>query len=253
MAEHPSPPIPRKLLRGLAGVLLVVVIAAGCVATRLWPHQLDGLSSEAGRIEHALGPAGWAVAFGLQLLIAMCGILPASLGAITAGMAYGIVPAFLLSGTATVTGALIAFRLSRSFFKPLIAHALRRRRLDRLDMAVAAEGWRLVCLLRLSPLMPFAMTSYALGLTSLSMRDYLLGTLASLPALLGYVALGRLAGLSTAASLGRTQPLHWALLAMAVAATLFLTLRMGRIVRHALRLPEPASSSSILERAPAQQ
>ena len=209
------------------------------MAARLWPHELAGLSAEAGRIERSLGPAGWALAFALQLLIALCGVLPASLGAMTAGMAYAVLPAFLLSGAATVAGALIAFRLSRSFFKPLIMRTVaKRQHLVRFDTAVAGEGWRLVCLLRLSPLMPFAMTSYALGLTSLTMRDYLLGTLASLPALLGYVVLGRLAGLGASAlSADRVRPLHWALLGLAIAATLFLTLRIGRLLRRALRAP----------------
>ena len=256
MAERALRPLRLPPLAAITGAALVLVVAAGILAARLWPHQLAAASTAASRIEHSLGLAGWALAFGLQLVIALCGVLPASLGAITAGVAYGIVPAFLLSGTATLAGALIAFRLSRSLFKPVIERTLRRRpRLDRIDVAVAEEGWRLVCLLRLSPLMPFAVTSYALGLTSLTMRDYLLGTLASLPALLGYVVLGRLAGLGTvAASSGHAQRLHWALLALAVAATAVLTLRIGRLLRRALRLPEAsAGRPAILRRASARQ
>ena len=38
--------------------------------------------------------------------------------------------------------------------------------------------------------MPFVATSYLLGLSAISLRDYMLGTLAALPALLGYVSLG---------------------------------------------------------------
>ncbi|GAN65025.1 hypothetical protein Abor_003_095 [Acetobacter orientalis] len=50
----------------------------------------------------------------------------------------------------------------------------------------------MVCLLRISPILPFAVTSYVLGFTELSTADYILGTLASLPALLGYVFIGTL-------------------------------------------------------------
>ena len=57
-----------------------------------------------------------------------------------------------------------------------------------LDRSVAAEGWRLVCLMRLSPVMPFAPTSYALSLSSVRLADYLIGTLAALPALLAWPA-----------------------------------------------------------------
>jgi len=38
--------------------------------------------------------------------------------------------------------------------------------------------------------MPFVATSYLLGLSAISLRDYMLGILAALPALLGYVSLG---------------------------------------------------------------
>ena len=73
----------------------------------------------------------------------------------------------------------------------------------------------MVTLLRISPVMPFALTSYGLGLTRISQRDFLAGTLASLPSLAGYVALGALgkeglrledAGLVN----GGVKVVHWA-------------------------------------------
>jgi hypothetical protein len=39
-------------------------------------------------------------------------------------------------------------------------------------------------------LMPFVATSYLLGLSTISLRDYMHETLAAIPALLGYVSLG---------------------------------------------------------------
>ncbi len=64
--------------------------------------------------------------------------------------------------------------------------------ITRIDEAMTSDGWRTVVLLRVSPVMPFALTSYGLGLTRISQRDFLLGSLASLPALIGYVAIGAL-------------------------------------------------------------
>ena len=58
---------------------------------------------------------------------------------------------------------------------------------------LAQDGWRIVCLLRVSPVMPFAATSYVLGMSAVGIQAYVLGTLASLPALLGYVYIGTLA------------------------------------------------------------
>jgi uncharacterized membrane protein YdjX (TVP38/TMEM64 family) len=47
-----------------------------------------------------------------------------------------------------------------------------RPRLRNLDALIARDGWKLVCLLRVSPIMPFSATSLALGLSPIGLRDY---------------------------------------------------------------------------------
>ncbi len=230
----------RGMLRVGAGLLLVALAAIGVLAVRIWPHELALGLDAAVRRTRDLGAAGWVAAALAQIVIALCGVLPASAGALMAGVLYGIVPGFLLSALGTLVGAALAFLVTRSLFRPLVARALSRRpRVDRLDEAVARDGWRMVCLLRISPVMPFAVTSYALGLTGLGLRDYLVGTLAALPALLGYVVLGHLAGagLDTMAA-NRMRPVHWVLLGVAIAATALLTLRLGRMIARVVRLPD---------------
>ena len=54
--------------------------------------------------------------------------------------------------------------------------------------------------------MPFVATSYLLGLSAISLRDYMLGTLAALPALLGYVSLGAFSRAGVSASTGAAGP-----------------------------------------------
>lgn len=225
--------------RIVVAVVLLLLAAGGIVGIRVWPHQIANVLNTMEQVSHSLGAAGWLLAASIQVLIALCGILPASVGALAAGMLYGIVPGFLLSGVATLIGAALAFMLTRSLFRPFIVRALLRwPRIARLDEAVARDGWRLVCLLRISPVMPFAVTSYALGLTSLRMRQYMIGTLASLPALLGYVVLGNLAGAGlNALSTHKAQPLRWILLVLAIGATALLTLRLGRIIARVMHLP----------------
>jgi uncharacterized membrane protein YdjX (TVP38/TMEM64 family) len=218
------------------GVLLVMAVS-GLAAVRLWPREMSAGLDAAVRITRGLGAASWLVAAGAQVLIALCGILPASIGALTAGMLYGIVPGFVLSAVGTLVGAALAFMATRSLLRPWVAQALARwPRIDRLDEAVARDGWRLVCLLRVSPVMPLAVTSYARGLTSLRFRAYLIGTLAALPVLLGYVVLGHLAGASLGAlSAPGVRPVRWALLLAAIIGTGFLTLRLGRMVARVIR------------------
>ena len=230
------------LVRLASGLVLAGLLVTGIVGVRVWPHAIGAGLETAVRTTRDLGSAGWLVAALAQILIALCGVLPASVGGLVAGALYGIGTGFLLSGLGTLVGAALAFVLARSLFRPLVVRALRHRpRLAQFDEAVSRDGWRTVCLLRISPVMPFAVTSYALGITSLSLRNYMIGTLAALPALLGTVVLGHLAGvgLDTARGSG-ARPLHWALLALAIVATAVLTLRLGRIAALVMRLPATA-------------
>jgi uncharacterized membrane protein YdjX (TVP38/TMEM64 family) len=96
---------------------------------------------------------------------------------------------------------------------------------------IARDGWRLACLLRISPVMPFSVTSYVRGLSSIDLRSYTIGTLASLPALCGYVFIGTLADASLSAWMTGAGPLRWILLGIGVVATLVLIVRLGQILR----------------------
>jgi uncharacterized membrane protein YdjX (TVP38/TMEM64 family) len=181
-----------------------------------------------------LGTVGWIAFAAIQVLVALSGVLPASLVGIAAGAVYSVPLGFALAAVSTMAGALLAFAISRSLFRDWIEQAMRARpRLRNLDLLIGRESWRFVCLLRISPVMPFAATSYTLGLSSVSLGAYMLGTLASLPALLGYVCLGRLAQAGLAAGASGASPLRWALLGVGVLATVLLTLRLGRILARA--------------------
>ncbi len=177
------------------------------------------------------GVAGPGLFAALQVLVAVSGAVPASLLGVAAGALYGLVAGFALAALGSLLGAVIAFGLSRSLFRSFVERLVSRHgRLRSLDAAVSRDGWKLVCLLRLSPVMPFSATSYLLGLSSISLPNYLAGTLASLPALLAYVFLGSLtdAGLSAWTSGGN--PLRWVLLGVGGIATLLLMVHLGRLV-----------------------
>lgn len=219
-----------------------------CLALAVGGGLLLAFESRAAveRITHLLEllrGVGFAGYFGFalaQALVATVGVLPASLMGIAAGLTYGLWTGFVLAAAGTMLGGWIAFLLSRSVFRPWIADFLQRRgRMARFDAALGEGSWRLVCLIRISPVMPFSMTSYALGMTRIDQRSYLLGTLASMPALLAYVATGAFAHstLSVAAQGGglvRLLPLG-----LGVIATVAATIHLRKLVIGALS-SEPA-------------
>jgi uncharacterized membrane protein YdjX (TVP38/TMEM64 family) len=183
-----------------------------------------------------LGPLGWFALVGLQTLVALIGFLPASLLGLAAGAVYGVGLGFGLAASGVLIGAGVAFVLARSTLRPTIVCLLDgRAALGRFDAALTKDGWRLVLLLRVSPVMPFSLTSFALGLSGIGFRSYALGTLASLPALLLYVCIGTLGANSIATAHSGSNPLHLALLGVGIAATLLLTVRIGWMLTRAVR------------------
>ena len=232
----------RHRLRLAAGVLLGCCILAGIGASRLaWNDAADWADTITHSAQQA-GPVGWLLFALAQALVAMLGIIPASLLGIAAGLVYGVWIGFVLAAIGTLLGGWIAFGLARSLLRPWVERLINARssgRLPGLDEAVRRDGWRMACLLRISPVMPFALTSYALGLTRISGRDYLLGTLAALPALGGYVGAGALArhGMLRRADLAASGPLTWILLCAGVLATAALVFRSGAILARCGFIP----------------
>jgi uncharacterized membrane protein YdjX (TVP38/TMEM64 family) len=63
------------------------------------------------------------------------------------------------------------------------------------DDAVAAQGWKIVGLTRLSPVFPFNLLNYAFGLTQVKLKHYVIASwLGMLPGTIMYVYIGSLAG-----------------------------------------------------------
>ena len=106
-----------------------------------------------------------------------------------------------------------------------------------IDTAVAREGWKIVALLRLSPVVPFNLLNYVFGVTRVRLRDYVIASWAGmLPGVVLYVYLGSLAGdLAIGGAAGRTRtPAEWSLYAVGLLATGAVTVYVTRIARAAL-------------------
>ncbi len=148
----------------------------------------------------------------------------------------GLAAGFGLAAAGTFTGALLAFWVSRSLFRPLVARLVQRRQsLRQFEASLGRSGWKLVCLLRASPVMPFVAASYMLGVSSISLRDYAIGTLAAFPALFAYVALGALGKAGLDASGAGVGLLRWSLLALGALSAALLIFYLRQITGRAAR------------------
>jgi len=118
-----------------------------------------------------------------------------------------------------------------------------------IDQAVAEEGMKIVLLTRLSPIFPFNLLNYAYGLTKVTFRDYVLGTLGILPGTIMFVYVGSLAkNLATLGSQEVAAPsgIQWAIRIIGFMATVAVTVYVTKIARKALNQKvQPEAQSSV--------
>ncbi|HVH80449.1 MAG TPA: TVP38/TMEM64 family protein [Stellaceae bacterium] len=144
---------------------------------------------------------------------------------IVAGYVYGMW-AFPLVYVGIAVPSALAFLAARYLARERIKALLgRRAKYQAIDKAVANEGWQVVVLLRLSPIVPFNLQNYALGATAIPFWQYLGATLAGiLPGVVLYVYFGIFGqGLSKSVS-----ALDWALFGLGALATVALGIIVTR-------------------------
>lgn len=104
-------------------------------------------------------------------------MVPASILEAGAGFLYGPLWAIPVASAVGTGSATLSFLLGRTLLRRMVERRIADDpRWTAIDRAVGASGRELVFLLRLSPLAPFNVMSYALGLTRVSVFDFALGT-----------------------------------------------------------------------------
>jgi uncharacterized membrane protein YdjX (TVP38/TMEM64 family) len=219
----------------IAGAVLVAAVLA---AARLLPLG-DWTRTLVDRAQGA-GVAG-TLAFAGVYLVAPVLLLPASVLTLGAGFLYGRVFGTLLASPVSVAAASIAFLLGRTLARRAVERKIASDpRFKAIDQAVADNGFRIVFLLRLSPVIPFNLLNYALGVTRVPFSTYVLASfLGMLPGTFLYVSLG--AAATTAAQLGHTQGPQaalWIGLAATAVVVVLITVLARRALRDALKGPE---------------
>jgi uncharacterized membrane protein YdjX (TVP38/TMEM64 family) len=159
---------------------------------------------------------------------------PAEIVDAAAGFAYGFFPALALTMVGWLLSGLLCFAVGRSIARPLLDRWLGRERFERTEAAIERGGATLLLAVRLIPIVPFSLVSYAAGAARVPAWRFAWTTAVGyLPITAMAVYLGtRLEGLSL------TDPL-----VLGVVAALFLLLLGGhRIVRRGSGTPDVAES-----------
>lgn len=103
---------------------------------------------------------------------------------------FGLAAGIAIVLVAAVLGAIVAFGLGRTLGRDAVQR-FTGTRVARVDALLRRRGILAVIGLRLVPVVPFTAVNYAAGLTSVGVRDYVLGTAVGIvPGTVAYVALG---------------------------------------------------------------
>jgi uncharacterized membrane protein YdjX (TVP38/TMEM64 family) len=215
--------------------------AATAAAALLWAlyawgptaATLEGLADQL-RGQGVAGGVAFVVAYGL----AAAAMFPATPFPLTAGFLWGPYWGFLVAWTGEVIGALLSFALGRTLFR----HRAERLSetyplIGALGDAVDEGGMQLLLLLRLSPVLPFGVLNYSLGVTPVRPLQFAISTIVGvIPAsiLLAYAgaSLTRLAD-----AISGDAPLGWGETLLTwggLAATTIVVITISRATRRAL-------------------
>jgi uncharacterized membrane protein YdjX (TVP38/TMEM64 family) len=211
----------------VVGLAVLLVLAAA----RLLPVQ-EWLSTAQQRLAGA-GVLG-ALLFAVVYVVAALLFVPGSVLTIAAGLLFGLGWGTLVVSVGSTTAAALAFLIARHLARPSVEQLARRHEtFGAIDRAIRDRGWKVVVLLRLSPVVPFSLSNYLYGLTAVRFRHYILASWAGmLPGTVLYVYLGA-AGRAAAGGGGRT-PAEWALLVAGLVATVAVTVLLTRAARREL-------------------
>ena len=223
----------------LCWIGLVLGADSAEVQTQHWLdslHPQELLLQALKGIEH-LGSWG-VLAFIALYAVATVAFVPGSILTLGSGAIFGVVAGSIYVLIGANLGAIAAFAIGRYLARDWVFSKIAdSSRFQAIDRAVGQNGFKIVLLTRLSPAFPFILLNYVYGLTRVSLKDYILGSVGMIPGTISYVYLG--AVVSNLALLGTQTTvvnpwLPWGLRLLGLGATILGTVYLIQLARRAL-------------------
>lgn len=192
----------------------------------IWVESLGGL-----------GPIAFITIYNLATLL----FVPGSVLTLKGGCLFGLFWGSIYVIIASTLGATFAFLIGRYFSRNWVRKKIAKNpQFKAIDQAIAKEGFKIVLLTRLSPVFPFNLLNYVLGVTQVSLKDYILGSIGMIPGTVLYVYIGSLAtdltrlDSSNLPSTPETQIAKWVVQGIGLIAFVIITVYIAKIARKAL-------------------
>lgn len=133
-------------------ILLCILFLSAGLATYLDAQQLQ-LLIESLKDAPMASMLVFTVLFGAAVVL----LVPGMLLSIGSGAAFGVMSGSVVAWLGTVLGQVGAFLLGRYLLRDVVVGYLEKRvpHFKAVDAGISEDGWRLVLLLRLSPVLPY--------------------------------------------------------------------------------------------------
>lgn len=228
----------KRVKRILLFFSIALLLSLLIVATKSTSVQ-DVLRTVLMRIEGLgwWGPVAFVATYNLATVL----FVPGSVLTLGGGAIFGVWWGSIYVFAASTLGAVCAFAIGRYLCRDRVVKYMEAHpKFKALDRAVSKEGLKIVFLTRLCPLLPFNLLNYALGITQVSLKDYVLGSFGMIPATILYVYAGSLVGdiaaicEATEYTNPQTSAVKWSINIISFMAAVAVTVSISRIARKAL-------------------
>jgi uncharacterized membrane protein YdjX (TVP38/TMEM64 family) len=181
--------------------------------------------------------------FGVVYIVATVFLVPVSVLTVVAGLAFGVAIGFPLVVVSATIGATLAFLVARYLVHKRVESLVAKRpKFKAVKQAVSEGGWKIVGLLRLSPLVPFNLQNYFYGITDVKLVQYVPATFVGImPGTLLYVYLGAAGKAASGEGGGRLQ---WTFFAVGLIATVAVTVFVSKKAKEKLQQHGVSDGSS---------
>lgn len=117
-------------------------------------------------------------------------MIPSNVMAVIAALAFGSIRSFILTMVGFFISGTVAFYLARFLGKDFVESILGDK-LIKLDDKIEKNGFKILLILRLPPIIPFDPLSYACGFTKMRYKDFIMASLLGvIPETICYSVLG---------------------------------------------------------------
>lgn len=213
----------------VAGIVITLSILGAILPVKQWIREFIDWVRQ-------LGPLG-VIVFIIAYAIATVLFLPGWIFTVSAGLIYGIVGGTLIALCGAVIGASLAFLVARYLLRHNIEELTKKNpRFGAIDAAIGKNGWKIIGLLRLSPLIPFNLSNYFYGITSISFISYIaVSAIGMIPGTLLYAYLGAIGQAGISGGVSQRSLWQYVLLGVGLLATIAVTILVSRIAKNALK------------------